>query len=266
MVQSLKIVEPLTYYSTQQVFALMLWPGNEARQQVVLATLYKALLVKIEQSETDLGSGPEIQRELDDWRKAIGGWPAIVDAPPMKGVDEQIRSRRLQASIAGSIFLLLYNWSKEPIGKADDPSKNKVMHILEADAMHHGEEGYTQAQMRGAWQRFRSVAHLWGALEFVLTWRASGREWSPFMPYDSDHGIPALRGQCSIDEWRRVLLIAAYFYKCGTEYKVEHGQEPILDPRDTVAIEVPKEWKLNVPETHFPPRLLKYLKTYRAPK
>lgn len=266
MAPTLDIVEPLSPYDSLRILAMMLWPSDAERQRLVQITLFKALLVEREVSGTENDGIPSEEDFLDTWKKDLGGWSRIFDTPSIKDVDAQILNRRKQSAIAGHILLFIYGWAQIPPGKRGGPSVNKAIHILHTDAEQHGEKSLSRSQMMSAWQRYRSVAHYWAAQAFIDGWRASKAEWTPFEPYDINHGIPALGGRASINELRRVLYVAARLRSFGTSLEVEHSKEPLLDPHTAIDIKIPEEWKLELPTFNIPPDQLKLLKSYQAPK
>jgi len=255
-----KVEEPLEALGIGQVQSIMFWPGDTKRQNEFMAAAYKSVLIEKESSKSTEGAYPVTQAYLDAWRRDLGGWAAILESPNIADVEKRTRERRNQTHLVGSLFLFVYALSLEPVGKAGRASLRKAIRLLQPPKG-SGEKKIAQGSAMGAWKRFRSVAHFWGAYNLVEAWQASGREWTSFSPREAGPQEPWGFNPEEVDKWRRILLIAAYFRKFGLEFIPDNTKKTLLDPADTVLIRVPDDWKLTVPTPRIPPHLLKRLRS-----
>ena len=230
-----------------RLFAVMLYPNDLAGQDRYLGVNLARREVQLAEADGMRGRS-EIHVSLDLLR-------LLLDAPAYEAIRVDVAERRKRAYLAGALLAMLYVMVRLQI--EEEPSLNKAIFALSQFAQ---EETFgdgspiprSERMIREALDEFRSVAHLWAALDLNQSY--------PYAP---------VREETIPPHQEKFLRVAAGILDSGCEFVPLRARPaaPMIDRAGAWQIPEPyASQPLHLPRegVRAPDRLIKFLRYYRA--
>ena len=222
-----------------KVFAVMLFPNDDALRNQYFAVETARVLVADERDSATLGIDASILRLL-------------IDAPAHQDLTRMRAENSKQGYVAGDLLVSLYLMERFGL---PEPSMNKAIFVAQKfaqnDTFGDGSKiNASERMIREAWDQFMPVAHLWATILINQVY-----------PFTSEKEMFSEQGLSPF------LQAAVALYEFGIEFIPFRAKvkRPILDPATCWAL--PRDIRPSkLVSDRKPDYLIEILKKYTAPK